>query len=290
MMVLRLALVALTFTIATAAMAQAPAPGSRSLQASGRFVDTTVGFWEMHYQPEFAKKPTLADLTQVDPREAAADFGLSFNCAVKSSGTLSDCRPIYVSPDSANKAALVRALAPFIRLSRASAALAHDKAYRLTIDVALDTIGSYGMPKECRPPFCMIEGATPPPPPTPIHDPVLAAALDRTRACFDAAWQRSGTLRFSAEKALRDLQGRAATDEDRTLALDYVHSRHAIAACIADLRATARVLPLNAADSKSVKSTIDGMKMNYEGQTRYELAILIGLLDPDAARIEASIP
>jgi hypothetical protein len=289
-MVLRVVLGVLTFAIGTTGMAQTPAPDSRSLQASGRFVDTTVGFWEMHDEPEFAKKPTLADLTRADRREAAADFGLSFNCAVRSSGMLSDCRPIYASPDSANQAALVRALAPLVRLSRASAALAHDKAYRLTIDVALDTIGGYGMPKECRPPFCMIEGATPPPPPPPIHDPVLAADLGRTRACFDAAWQRSTTLRFSAEKALRDRTGRSATDEDRKLALDYVHSRHAVADCIADLRTTARVLPLNATDAKTVKSTIDGMKMSYEGQTRYELAILIGLLDPQAAKVEASIP
>ncbi len=290
MMVLRLAFSALPLVIATAAMAQAPAPGSRSLQASGRFVDTTVGFWEMHDQPEFAKEPTLADLTRVDPREAAEDFGLSFNCAIKGDGTLSDCRPIYASPDSANKAALVRALAPLIRLSRASTALVHDKAYRLTIDVALDTIGGYGMPKQCRPPFCMIEGATPPPPPPPIHDPVLAADLGRTRACFDAAWQRSTTLRFSAERALHDRTGRFATDEDRKLALEYVRSRHAIAACIADLRKTAIVLPLDAADVKAVESTIEGMKMSYEGQTRYELAILIGLLDPEAAKVEASIP
>lgn len=290
MMVLRRAFVALIFAIGTAGVAQVPSSDSRSLQASGRFVDTTVGFWEMQDQPEFAKKPTLADLTRVDSGEASADFGLSFNCAVKSSGTLSDCRPIYASPDSANKAALVRVLAPLIRLSRASAVLARDKAYRLTIDVALDTIGSYGMPKECRPPFCMLEGATPPPPPPPIQDPVLAAALGRTRACFDAAWQRSAILRFAAEKALRDRTGQYATEENRELALDYVHSRHAIAACIADLRTTARVLPLNAADAKSVKNTIDGMKMNYEGQTRYELAILIGLLDPAAAKVEAAIP
>lgn len=289
-MILRSAFVALTFAIATAALAQTPAPGSRSLQASGRFVDTTVGFWEMHDQPEFAKKPTLADLTRVNPRGATADFGLSFNCVVNSSGTLSDCRPIYASPESANKPGLVRALAPLIRLSRVSAALAHDKAYRLTIDVALDTIGSYGMPKECRPPFCMIEGAMPPPPPPPINDPVLAAALNRTRACFEAAWERSTTLRFSAEKALRDRTGQSATDEDRKLALDYVHSRHALAACSADLSATARVLPLNPTDAHSVKSTVDGMKMSYEGQTRYELAILIGLLDPAAAKVEVSIP
>jgi hypothetical protein len=289
-MLLRLAIVVLTFTIGTVGMAQTPAPGSRSLQASGRFVDTTVGFWEMHDEPEFTEKPTFADLTRKDARKAAADFGLSFNCAVKGSGTLSDCRPIYVSPDSADKAALVRALAPLIRVSPASATLAHNKAYRLTIDVALNTFGSYGMPKECRPPFCMIEGATPPPPPPPIHDPVLATALERARACFDAAWQRSTTLRFSAEKALHDRTEKSATDGDRSLALDYVHSRHAIAACIADLSATARVLPLNGADANFVRSTIDGMKMNYEGQTRYELVILIGLLDPEAANVEESIP
>ena len=97
-------------------------------------------------------------------------------------------------------------------------------------------------------------------------------------------------MRFSAEKALRDRTGRSATDEYRKLALDYVHSRHAIAACIAYLRTAARFLPLDAADAKAVKSTIDGMKMSYEGQTGYELAILIGLLDAEAAKVEASIP
>lgn len=288
-MLLRLVFMGLTFAIATAASAQTPAPGSRLLRAASHFIDTTVGVWEMHGQPEFAKEPTLAELTRVAPREAAVDFSLSFNCAVRTNGALSDCRPIYLSPDSADKAALVRALAPLFRLSRANAALAHDKAYRLTIDVALDTVDSYGIPKECHPPFCMIEGATPPPPPPPIHDPVLAAALARTRACFDTAWERSGTLRFAAEKALRDRSGRPATDEDRRLALDYVHSRHAIVACIADLRETARILPLDATDRKSVKGAIGGMTMSYEGQTRYELAILIGLLDPAAAEVEASI-
>lgn len=288
-MLLRLVFMGLTFATATAAIAQPPAPDSRLLRASGRFVDTTVGFWEMHSQPEFAKEPTLAELTRAAPREAAVDFSLSFNCAVRTNGSLSDCRPIYLSPESIDKAALVRALTPLYRLSRASAALAHDQAYRLTIDVALDAVDSYGMPKECHPPFCMIEGAKPPPPPPPIHDPVLAAALARTRACFDPAWERSGTLRFAAEKALRDRSGRPATDEDRRLALDYVHSRHAIVACIADLRATARLLPLNATDSKSVQGAIDGMTSSYEGQTRYELAILIGLLDPAAAKVEASI-
>lgn len=294
-MLLRLAFMGLTFAIATAATAQplapkTPEPDRRLLRAAGHFVDTTVGFWEMHGQPEFAKEATLAALTRAAPREAAVDFSLSFNCAVKTNGALSDCRPIYLSPDSVDKTALVRALAPLIRLSRASAALARDKAYRLTIDIAIDTVDSYGMPKECHPPFCMIEGATPPPPPPPIHDPVLAAALTRTQACFDAAWQRSGTLRFAAEKALRDRAGPSATDEERKLALDYVHSRHAMVACIAELREAARVLPLDATDAKSVKGAIDGMTMSYEGQTRFELAILIGLLDPAAAKVEASIP
>lgn len=289
-MLLRLAFMGLAFAIATAAIAQPPAPDRRLLRASGRFVDTTVGFWDMHDEPEFAKKPTLAELTRAAPREAAVDFSLSFNCAVRTNGTLSDCRPIYLFPDLDNKTTLVRALGPLFRLSRNSAALTHDKAYRLTINIALDTVDSYGMPKECHPPFCMIEGAKAPPPPPSIHDPVLAAALTRTRACFDAAWQRSGTLRSAAEEALRDRSGRPATDEDRKLVLDYVHSRHAIAACIANLRETSRILPLDATDAKAVESAIDGMTMSYAGQTRYELAILIGLLDPTAAKVELSIP
>lgn len=284
------AAVILAAAVGTAAMAQLPAPGARSLQVSGRFVDTTVGFWEMHDQPAFASKPTLAGLARADQRAAASDFGLSFNCAVKRSGSLADCRPIYVSPDSADKAMLVRTLAPLVRLSRASAALAREKAYRLTIDVALDTADRYGMPRECRPPFCMVEGATPPPPPPPVQDPVIAAALVRARSCFDAAWQRSTTLRFAAEKALRDRGAQPSTDGDRRLVLDYVNSRHAIAACMADLKATSRVLPLGTGDAKTVETTINGMKMSYDGQARYELAILIGLLDPAAAGVEASIP
>jgi hypothetical protein len=273
-----------------AAIAQPPFPGSRSLQTSGRFVDTTVGFWEMREEPELIRKPSLPELAKADPKNAAADFGLSFNCAVKSSGALADCRPIYASPDTADKAALAHSLARYIRVSPASSRLAREKAYRLTIDVALDTIDRYGGPTECRPPFCMIEGATPPPPPPPLQDPVIAATLNRARKCFDTAWQRSGELRSAAEKALRDRAGQPAMDADRMLVLDYVNSRHALAACISTLRATARVLPLGGSDRKAVAAAIDGMKMSYDGQARYERIILIGLLDPSAAKTEAAIP
>lgn len=282
--------IALGVSIGAAAMSRQSASGGRSLRTSSRFVDTTVGFWRMCEQPQLIREPTLADLARADPHGASADFGLSFNCAVKAGGGMTDCRPIYASPDSADKAALTRALAPHVRLSRASAGLAREKAYRLTIDVALDTTDRYGMIKECRPPFCMLEGAMPPPPPPSVRDPVMAAALDRARTCFDAAWRRSGELRFAAEKALRDRAGRPATDDDRKLVLDYVNSRHALAACAAKLRETARVLPLDAGDARAVAAAVDAMRMGYDGQTRYELAILIGYLDPAAGRAEESLP
>ena len=274
----------------SARSAQTPEQPRHVLQTAARFIDTTTGSWSVLETPELTTKPVLADLSKKHPGYAAEDFGLSFNCAIRSNGSLADCRTLYLTTEKIDKTDLVNALWPAIRLSRSSAALSRQKAYRVTIDVAATTYDNGFLPRKCTPPFCMIEGATPPPPPPTATDPVVAGAVVKARACFEANWDPSVKLRFAAEKALRDRAGQPIGAADRKLALDYVKSRHAIAACAMVLQDTSRKLPLSPSDQKVVDNEINDIRSNYSGQTRYALAILIDLLDPDEARFEESIP
>jgi len=270
--------------------AQTTQPPRHDMQTAARFIDTTTGSWSMLETPQLTHRPDVASLAKQRPAYSTNDFGLSFNCAIRRNGSLNDCRTLYLTTDSLDKADLVAALAPSVHLSPASVALARQKAYRVTIDVAATTYDHGFLPRTCTPPFCTIEGATPPPPPPAATDPVVAGAVAKARTCFEATWDPAVKLRFAAEKALRDTAGGPIDAADRKLALDYVKARHAIAACAMDLQDTSRKLPLTPSDRKVVDDEINDIRSNYSGQTRYALAILIRLLDPDEARFEESIP
>jgi hypothetical protein len=273
------------------APAQPPAAaGKVQFMSSARFVDTTIGQWRTTPKPELAKKAELGDLEKAHPKGGDADFGLSFNCAVETSGKLSDCRSVYAIPGGADGAALTRSLAPFFRLSRQSAAMAREKAYRVTIDVARGTFNQWGTPRLCTPPFCIVEGATPPPPPPTPEDPAVRDAMDRADHCFQAAWDDSRDKRFAAEKAVRAAADEAGVAAARAAALDYVRSRQALMACIAGLEEASRTLPLSDHDRDAVTQRVQFMRFSYSGQTRYETAILIGALDRHAGEVELSYP
>jgi hypothetical protein len=259
------------------------------LQTAAHFNETTTGLWSVLKSPEITREPVLDDLVRWDPTYSKEDFGLSFNCAVRRNGSLGDCRPLYSTPETLDKTGLVAVLARAVRLSVASAALARQNAYRVTIDVGAMTYDNGFGPRTCTAPFCMVEGMVPPPPPV-ASDPVVAAAVAKAKTCFESTWDPSTKLRFAAEKALQDKAGGQIDAADRQLALDYVKSRHAIAACAMELEDTSRKLPLTPADRKAVDFEVNAIRGNYVGQTRFALAILIGLLDRHEADFERSIP
>lgn len=273
----------------------APAPAlsdpdtARRLDVSARFIDTTIAMSATE-RPEVITKPTAADLKKAAPSIASQDFSLSFNCAVRPDGRTDDCRGLFGFPDGADKMAIARALGPYFRLSRASAALARDKAYRVTFDVALNTLGPSGFPKKCLPPMCVIEFASPPRPPAPIQNPVMAAALQRANDCFDAALARSTALDRLAYRALRLRTGAELPAADRQHLLDFVASRRTLKQCVATLEATAEKLPLDGPDFKTVRSAVAGMKRTIDGQARAERILLIGAIDPATALAEERFP
>lgn len=280
-------LVAATALSASSAAAQnASAPGPQ-FQLEATFNDTTTAATTRLEKPILIRKPTLAELDAADPSRPE-EFGLAFNCAVTHDGTLDDCRLLYEAPDRTGANALMQTLAPRISISRESAATAKKNAYRLTISASRAVMIGYGMPRTCLPPFCMVEGVRPPPPPPEARDPALRDALTRARSCFDQAWEEEGKLRSAAEKAQADMKSAASTNRARAVALDYVHSRQAVMACITGLDRAAARLPLDAGDAKLASAESQGMRYNYYGQTKFEMAILIGLLDREAARTETS--
>ncbi|HEX4739190.1 MAG TPA: hypothetical protein VH331_16690 [Allosphingosinicella sp.] len=285
---MRAAAAAFVLACSSVALAQPPAAGQQQLMSGARFVDTTVGQWRMTPKPELVRKPDLHDLETSRAGRGGGDFGLSFNCSVEASGKLTDCRPIYAIPAGTDGPALTRALSPFYRLSKESAATAREKAYRVTIDAARTTFGTSGMPRQCLPPFCIIEGALPPPPPPVPEDPTVRAALDQANKCFETAWEESRVKRFAAEKAVRDATDEPGRVAAQAAALDYVHSRQKVMACITDLEKAGATLPLSAHDRDAVGDRLKFMRFNYSGQTRYEISILVGLLDKNAGAAELS--
>ncbi|MET3667038.1 hypothetical protein [Caulobacter sp. 1776] len=118
----------------------------------------------------------------------------------------------------------------------------------------------------------------PPPPPPPVaDDPVLRAAVDKAKACFDQTWEASRTLRFSAEArvdALGASGDQAAWRSARETVEAYVESRKAIEACIARFQASTRDLPRSANDLGAIHATVSFMRFNYDNQTAYENLIL----------------
>ena len=257
----------------------------RDIEVAARFIDVTAGRATMDDTPELARRPTLAEVAAHAPAIARHDFGASFNCAIEQDGALGDCRPLYAIPDEVNAAKVAQVVSPLIRVTPGTAKLAHDNAYRVTIDLAVQTRDSAGRPQVCRPPFCFAEGATPPLPPPVPHDPVVRVALSRAEQCFSSRWADTTPMRFAAERAVRADAGKPSP-ATRAAVLAYVRGRQRLMGCITGLERDTRTLPLDAKDRGLVKSQVDAMRSSYFCQTKYEMAILIGLLDGSAADAE----
>ena len=260
-------------------------PGHRDLAIGGGYLDTIGGSW-IGIQPNFARKPTADELKAAVGGRLPDDFGLAFSCWVQPSGTLRDCHRTMTVPDSVDGERLTRALAPLVRLTRADAQMAAKKEYRLSVHVALTTVAPTGFNAHCYPPFCVANDPPPPPPPAPkATDPLVAAAIKHADDCFSSKWSRSTDLRFAADKAVRENQVEPPPAEVRTAVLDYVNSRTDLKRCMAELE-KAEQGPLSDNDKKAVDSALEFMRFNYEGQTRYELAVLISVLDKNAGEGE----
>ena len=277
--------------------AQAQAPGSQALKAatnrdlgtSGIFLDIIRGAF-LPDRPRLTRQPTLSELVHALGGRTPKDFGLSFNCAVERSGGLRDCHTIFADPEDADGPALTRTLAPLLRLDQRDAKLAVGKGYRLTVDAALQTMNSDGTPIGCRRPFCIAEDLRPPPPAPQAQDPLVRERVKASNDCFSRAWDKSRDLRFAADKAVRENQQQPVPDSVRRAVLDYVKSRTELKKCMAMLQTTAHLATITPADRKAVDALLESMQTNYSGQTRFEVAILIGVLDKQTGEEQLSFP
>lgn len=275
---------------ATATQAQpinaAAAPGHRDLIVGGSYLDTIGGSW-IGVETHFARKPTADDLRASLGGKLPEDFGLAFSCWVQASGMLTDCHPAMTVPDGIDGHRLTRAIAPLMRLAKEDAQMAVAKEYRLSVHVALNTIAPSGLNAHCYPPYCVANDPPPPPPPAPkAKDPLVAAAIEHAESCFSSNWDRSTELRFAADKAVRDNDVEPPPADVRAAVLGYVNSRTELKKCMADLEKAEQGVPLSDNDKKGLDSALEFMRLNYDGQTRYELAILISLLDKGAGETE----
>jgi hypothetical protein len=263
-------------------------PGQRTLGVGGGYLDTVDGNW-LGFEPNFARKPTLNELQAALGGHLPDDFSIAFSCWVQPGGSLRDCRSMMAVPETVDAAALIKALAPLVTVTDADARMAISKEYRLNVRAALSTMGPQGFPIHCYPPYCISNDPPPAPPPPPTaKDPLAAAALKQANDCFYSQWDHSTELRFAADKAVRENQVQPPPPNVRAAVLDYVNSRTRLKKCIADLQKAEQGPPLSDNDKKAVDSALESMRFNYEGQNRYELAILIGLLDKGAGEAELS--
>lgn len=268
---------------------QASAP-ARDLGASGIFLDTINGTF-IADRPSFVRQPSLAEFVEALGGKSPRDFGLTFNCAVERSGRLRDCHTIFADPDGVDGAALTRALAPLLTLAPEDAKLALASEYRLTVNAALQTMNPEGMPVECLRPLCIANDPPPAPPPPPQpKDPLVRERVKAANDCFSASWDKSVDLRFAADKAVRENDRQPPPDEVRRAVLDYVNSRTELKKCMAMLQQTRHLGTITAEDRKAVDSVLEWMEMNYSGQTRFEVAILIGFLDKETGEHQLSFP
>lgn len=127
-----------------------------------------------------------------------------------------------------------------------------------------------------------------PPPPPQADTPAVRATIDQAESCFFTEFDKSADLRFRAEKAVRDHQASAPTPAVRAAVLDYVHSRTALKQCMAPLDDARRNASPGTQDRKAIDAALEWMDLNYSGQIRFELAILIGFIDKRAAQEELS--
>lgn len=268
------------------AHAQVP---TRNFGASGIFLDTITGAY-LPDRPKWVRQPALTDLIKALGGRAPKDFGLSFNCAVERSGILRDCHTTLTDPDAVDGPALTRAIAPLLRLDKQDAQRAVDKEYRLTVDAALQTIDSRGVAVGCLRPLCISESLPPPPAPPQPQDPLVREQVKAAYDCFSAAWDKSGNLRFAADRAVRENEQQPPPEAVRQAVLDYVNSRTELKKCMAMLETTAHRPTITLSDRRAVDSVLDWMNMNYSGQTRFEVAILVGFIDKRMGEAQLEFP
>lgn len=294
---LNVSLAAILSTLAPAVQAQDPAPNAtgalkRDFAASGIFLDTIQGTF-LPDRPKWVRQPTLSQFVNFAGGRMPKDFGLSFNCAVERNGSLRDCHTIFAGPDGIDGPALTRAIAPLLRLDKEDAQRAVEKEYPLTVDAGLQTLNSEGMPVTCMRPLCVASDQDPLPPPAPPpkpEDPLVRERVKAANDCFSAAWDESTDRRFAADKAVRENEQQPPPEPVRRAVLDYVNSRMELKKCMAILQATAHLPTITPDDRKAVDSVLQWMDMNYSGQTRFEVAILIGLIDKRVGEEQLEFP
>jgi hypothetical protein len=266
-----------------------PAEPERDFGASGIFLDTIGGAFVAE-RPKWVHQPMLGQFIAALGRKPD-DFGLTFNCAIQRSGRLRDCHTTFAAPDGVDGQALTRAFAPLLRLNPKDARLAIQKEYRITVDAALQTLDSHGSPVHCLPPQCIADDPPPAPPAPPQpQDPVIRERVKLAKECFSTEWDKSGDLRFAAEKALRENGQQPPPEAVRRAALDYVNSRTELKKCMAMLETTEHLPTITPGDKKAVDEVLGWMELNYSGQTKFEIAILAGVLDKKTGEAELSFP
>jgi hypothetical protein len=278
--------------VATASSVEAQSGGlpqaQRDLQVEGVYLDTVTGDWT-NEQPDYAAKPTLAELA-AGLGHVPEDFGLAFSCWVQPSGALRDCRTTMVAPNDRDGTALMRAIAPHLRLTKEDAQRAIAKEYRLSVHAGLESRNESGMPLSCLPPYCVAENQPPPPPPAQAKDPLIRERVKLANECFSAAWDKSDDLRFAADKAVRENEQQPPPQSVRTAVLNYVNARTELKKCMAMVQDTAHLPSISPEDRKAVDGVLNWMNANYSGQTRFEVAILIGLIDKRTGEEQLSFP
>jgi hypothetical protein len=262
-----------------------PDPPTIQIRLSPIYIDGVRGRVISDEQPELARKPSPADLHGL-PTDTPS-LALTFNCAATTSGRLRDCRGLYATsggPDVAKN--LTKIISPLVRVSGATARTMRAKAYRLTVSVAVDRLGLANSP--CLPPSCWIEGAMAPPPPEPAHNPILASALAQGTTCSSLAGRTASRLRRAAETAMQTRGAAPAREADQAQLRDYVLARQAYMACVDGLRVTAAALPLDMHDRGLADRWLKAGRASYFRESATEMAILIGVIDKDAAATERS--
>ncbi len=187
---------------APASLPPASAP-RRELQMMGFFVDTIRSGYA-NEQPKWARQPAANEFLAALGGQVPEDFALSFNCAVNADGGVRDCHSIFATPE-VDSDKMTRILSGMMKLTKDDAELALGKEYRVTVDIALESVDASGLPRECAPLFCIPGDPPPPPPPPPqAKDPLIREVIAEANDCFWSNWEKSGDLRFAAEKAVRE--------------------------------------------------------------------------------------
>lgn len=132
-----------------------------ALAGQGLMDDGTTGVAWLHPpfgRARWAKAPTRQDLARVKPLSPMRGV-VGFDCAVRSNGSLKDCKAFSEQPADLGFRPAAQTLIPKFRLSRsdAKAALRQHKGVRVWI--------AFGGSEGCFFPYCTID---PPPPPSPI--------------------------------------------------------------------------------------------------------------------------